>query len=107
MAQAAAYIKEINHYAFPDNTDEEWEKWARRAFEVRADGKVVSRYDPNIALPLHNGRLKARSFWAKLAFLNDLTKNRPCLLFCGAISDLIEDERITRNAKLSAAYEVR
>ena len=28
MAQAAAYIKEINHYAFLDNTDEEWEKWA-------------------------------------------------------------------------------
>ncbi len=100
MAQAAAYIKEINHYAFPDNTDEEWEKWARRAFEVRADGKVVSRYDPNIALPLHNGRLKARSFWAKLAFKR-LTKNRPCLLIRGAISDLIEDEQLQEMQKLA------
>ncbi|TXI89491.1 MAG: alpha/beta hydrolase [Burkholderiaceae bacterium] len=100
MAQAAAYIKEINHYAFPDNTDEEWEKWARRAFEVRADGKVVSRYDPNIALPLPNGRLTARSFWAKLVFKR-LTKNRPCLLIRGAISDLIEDEQLREMQKLA------
>ncbi|WMW79824.1 alpha/beta hydrolase [Undibacterium cyanobacteriorum] len=100
MDEAREYIKEINHYAFPHNSEQEWAKWAQRAFSVNHEGSVVARYDPNIALPLQNGRLKARSFWSKLAFKR-LTKNRTCLLIRGGISDLIEAEQLQEMQKLA------
>jgi pimeloyl-ACP methyl ester carboxylesterase len=92
MAQATDYIKSINQSAFPDNDDTEWRKWAERAFTKNEDGKYALRYDPNIALPLQNGKLKAKSFFAKLAFKR-LSRHCPCLLIRGEISDLIEPEQ--------------
>lgn len=89
LAEAAEYVKGINQHAFPNNDDAEWLKWAKRAFTQNQTGEYVARYDPNIALPLQNGKLKAESFWAKLAFKR-LAKNRPTLLIRGSISDLIE-----------------
>ncbi len=91
-AEATDYIMTVNQYAFPENSMEEWEKWARRAFAENAEGKLVLQYDPNIALPLQNGKLKAKSLIAKLAFRR-LARNRPTLLIRGALSDLIEIEQ--------------
>lgn len=90
--EATDYIMTVNQSAFPDNSMEEWEKWARRAFAKNAEGKLVLQYDPNIALPLQNGKLKAKSMIAKLAFRR-LARNRPTLLIRGALSDLIEREQ--------------
>lgn len=89
---ATEYIKSINQVAFPDNSMEEWGKWARRAFTENAQGQLLLRYDPNIALPLQNGKLKAHSLIARLAFRR-LARQRPSLLIRGALSDLIEPEQ--------------
>lgn len=90
--EATDYIQSINQLAFPDNSREEWAKWARRAFTEDAQGKLALRYDPHIALALQNGKLKASSAVAKFAFRR-LTKKRPTLLIRGALSDLIESEQ--------------
>ena len=92
-AEAAAYMQQINQSAFPGNSQPEWGRWARRAFSEDAEGKLVLQYDPNIALPLHNGKLKSRSWMANFAFRR-LGRNRPTLLIRGSLSDLIEPEQL-------------
>ena len=91
--EATDYIMTINQSAFPNNTMEEWQKWARRAFRENAQGQLELQYDPNIALALKNGKLKASSWIAKLAFRR-LARNRPTLLIRGTLSDLIEPEQV-------------
>jgi pimeloyl-ACP methyl ester carboxylesterase len=89
---AALYVKDINECAFPANQDEEWLKWARRAFEPGADGKLCLRYDPNIAIALQTDKLRPTSLAARLAFKR-LAKKRPTLLIRGALSDLVEEHQ--------------
>jgi pimeloyl-ACP methyl ester carboxylesterase len=88
-SEAAGVVKEINRCAFPDNPDSEWDKWARRAFEPDADGRLRPRYDPNIAISLQDGKLRPTSPRARKAF-RLLTGQRPTLLVRGALSDLVE-----------------
>ena len=89
---AASYIKDINACAFPDAPEEEWGKWARRAFEEDETGKLALRYDPRIALALQTGKLRPTSLPARLAFKR-LAHRRPTLLVRGALSDLLEAEQ--------------
>ncbi len=89
---AAHYIRGINESAFPANDMNEWDKWARRAFAENDQGQLVLRYDPNIALPMQTGKLKATSWMGRMAFRR-LARNRPVLLVRGALSDLVEDEQ--------------
>jgi pimeloyl-ACP methyl ester carboxylesterase len=103
-SQAADYIKAINHSAFPDNSMEEWEKWAHRSFSENQQGQLVLRYDPNIALPLQNGTLKASSLIAKLAFRR-LARKRPTLLIRGALSDVIEPEQAEYMRKVAPTMQ--
>jgi len=91
-AEAADYIAGINRTAFPDNSADEWQRWARRAFAETEGGKLRPRYDANIALPIRNQKLKADSFAARMAFRR-LARKRPTLLIRGALSDLIETEQ--------------
>lgn len=102
--QAVDYIKSINHSAFPDNSTEEWEKWAHRSFSENQQGQLVLRYDPNIALPLQNGKLKASSLIAKLAFRR-LARQRPTLLIRGALSDVIEPEQTEYMRKVAPTMQ--
>ena len=90
--QAAEYVRDINQSAFPANDMAEWTKWAHRAFAENEQGHLVLRYDPNIASPIRNGKLKPTSWMARLAFRR-LARNRPTLLVRGALSDLVEAEQ--------------
>lgn len=90
--EAARYIRDINQSAFPGNDSAEWSKWAQRAFVENAQGQLVLRYDPNIALQIQTGRLKPTSWTARMAFRR-LARNRPVLLVRGALSDLVEPEQ--------------
>lgn len=90
--EAVKSVKDINQCAFPDNADEEWLKWARRAFEQDAQGKLCPRYDPNIAIALQTGKLRPTSLAARMAFKR-LAKMRPILLIRGGISDLVEEHQ--------------
>jgi pimeloyl-ACP methyl ester carboxylesterase len=86
---AAGFIKDINQCAFPDNSDAEWGKWARRAFQQDDAGRLAPRYDPNIAIALQTGKLRPTSLAARMAFRR-LAKKRPVLLVRGELSDLLE-----------------
>ncbi len=90
---AASYTRNINQLAFPDNTTEDWHKWARRAFTEEAPGKLSMRYDPNIAVPIRTGKIKPTSLMGRYAFRR-LARNRPTMLIHGALSDLIEKEQV-------------
>jgi pimeloyl-ACP methyl ester carboxylesterase len=89
---AAGYLREINCVAFPGNSDDDWHKWARRAFAEDDGGRLVPRYDPNIATPLHTGAIRASSWASQVAFRR-LANNRPTLLVRGELSDLVETEQ--------------
>jgi pimeloyl-ACP methyl ester carboxylesterase len=87
--EAAGYVKDINTCAFPNNTDADWLKWARRGFDEGDDGKLSARYDPNIAIALQTGKLRPTSLAARMAFKR-LARKRPTLLVRGGLSDLVE-----------------
>jgi len=91
-AQAADYLRSINAVAFPENSEQEWQRWARRAFREDAEGRLQMRYDPNIAVPIRANKLKASSMAASFAFRR-LARRRPTLLIRGGLSDLIEPEQ--------------
>jgi pimeloyl-ACP methyl ester carboxylesterase len=101
---AAQAIKGINEPAFPGNGMDEWMKWARRAFQENERGALVMRYDPNIALPLQTGKLRATSFMARHAF-RKLARKRPTLLVRGELSDLIEQEQSAAMRKAAPAMQ--
>ena len=87
--QAANLIRDINQTAFPENTEAMWMQWAHRNFKENADGSLSLNYDPQIAVPIKTGKLKASSWITHWAFRR-LARNRPTLLIRGALSDLIE-----------------
>lgn len=87
--EAAGFVKDINLCAFPDNADEDWDRWARRAFEQDGEGKLSPRYDPSIAIALQTGKLRPTSLAARMAF-RKLANERPTLLVRGELSDLLE-----------------
>jgi pimeloyl-ACP methyl ester carboxylesterase len=103
--EAAGYLKDINACAFPGNPDEEWAKWAKRAFQQDESGRLALRYDPSIALALQTGKLRPTSLAARLAFKR-LAHKRPVLLVRGALSDLVEPEQAAwmRRAAPSLQY---
>jgi pimeloyl-ACP methyl ester carboxylesterase len=86
---AAGFVKDINQCAFPDNSDAEWGKWARRAFEKDDAGRLAPRYDPRIAIAIQTGKLRPTSLAARMAFRR-LARKRPVLLVRGELSDLVE-----------------
>lgn len=89
---AAQQIRAINACAFPDNDATEWDKWARRAYAPDAAGRLVPRYDPNIAIALQTGKLRPTSLSLRMAF-RKLAHERPVLLVRGALSDLLEERQ--------------
>ena len=94
-AAAADYTRSINELAFPANTQQDWERWARRAFTQNAAGQLALRYDPNIAVPIRAGNLKPTSMTARFAFRR-LARHCPTLLVRGKLSDLIEAEQVAQ-----------
>jgi pimeloyl-ACP methyl ester carboxylesterase len=90
--EAACHVRDVNACAFPENTDADWDKWARRAFEPDEAGRLAPRYDANIAIALQTGKLKPTSLAARMAFRR-LARRRPTLLVRGALSDLVEPQQ--------------
>lgn len=90
---AAAQIRAINEVAFPDNSADDWFKWARRAFSETAPGQFSMRYDPDIGIAIRDGAVKPSSLLARFAFRR-LGRRRPTLLIRGALSDLVEPEQV-------------
>jgi len=102
---AASHVRNINACAFPDYPAQEWDKWARRAFEQDGAGRLAPRYDPKIAIALQTGKLKTTSLASRMAFRR-LAGARPLLLVRGVLSDLLEARQADwmRRAAPSMAY---
>ena len=86
---AAARVRDINAIAFPDNSMDEWQRWARRAFRQGSDGRFMLNYDPAIAESLKAIRVKRSTLPARLLFRR-LARNRPTLLVHGETSDILD-----------------
>lgn len=87
-ADAAAYIKSVNASAFPDASDEDWDRFAGRTF--REDGgRPVLDYDPSIALAFKvDPDAPPPDMWP---LFRALVTGRPVLLIRGGLSDLIDE----------------
>jgi pimeloyl-ACP methyl ester carboxylesterase len=105
--QAAGYLRDLNQAIFPTYPDTEWDKWARRAFAPDAAGRLLPRYDPNIALALRDGKASVTSPALRRAFRR-LAQTHPTLLIRGALSDLLEEGHAAwmRRAAPSMRYVV-
>lgn len=101
---AAAFIQSINGVAFPDNTREDWLKFARRTFREEA-GTFVLDYDPKISQAIKGGQVRNTSLIAKLLYKR-LAKNRPTLLIRGGNSDIVgpEEAQYMRSAVPTLRY---
>jgi pimeloyl-ACP methyl ester carboxylesterase len=102
-SDAAAYVRRTNSVAFPDNSDADWEAFARRTF--REDGgRPVLDYDPAIATPQANRPVKTRSLLATLLFRR-LARRRPTLLVRGELSDLTTAEIARRMKRIAPSLQ--
>jgi pimeloyl-ACP methyl ester carboxylesterase len=101
---AAAVIQSINGVAFPDNTKEDWLRFARRTFREEG-GKFVLDYDPKIAQAIQGGQVRNTSLIARLLYKR-LAKNRPTLLIRGGNSDIVgpEEAQYMRSAVPALRY---
>jgi len=86
-AEAAAQARVINGLAFPDYTDADWMRFARRTYREDADGAPVAAYDAAISRPLADAQETAvpPDLWAAFAALADV----PTLVVRGALSDIL------------------
>lgn len=102
---AAEYMRTINGVAFPQNTRQEWLRWARRTFREEADGRIVLDYDPQIAASVQQAKLKPTSLAAKLLYRR-LARKRPTMLIRGGNSDIVgpEEARYMRAAAPQLRY---
>jgi len=101
---AAAFIESINGVAFPQNTKEDWLRFARRTFREE-NGKLILDYDPKISQAIQGGQVRNTSLIAKLLYKR-LAKKRPTLLIRGGNSDIVgpEEAQYMRAAAPSLRY---
>jgi pimeloyl-ACP methyl ester carboxylesterase len=91
--QAAAYARAINEAAFPAYGDAQWDAFARRLYEPAPDGTLRLAYDPDISAPIKAAGPDALAPDITPLFVG-LATGRPTMLVHGALSDLIDAERV-------------
>jgi len=97
-ADAADYARRINAVAFPQNTDADWEAFARRIFRDGTEGSPVLDYDPDIAVPIRaaGAKVLVPNLWT---WFRRLARNRPVLLVRGGTSDLLSADIVAKMKK--------
>jgi pimeloyl-ACP methyl ester carboxylesterase len=98
--EAAAYARAINEAAFPGYGAADWDAFARRLFEAGPDGRLRLAYDPDIAAPIRAAGPDALAPDITPLFVA-LATGRPLLLVHGAISDLLDPERVEQMRALA------
>lgn len=91
---AVAYVRQVNEVAFPNFTEQDWERMTERAFARGPQGPVL-RYDPAIAEPLAAGKAKAPAVLAWFLYRR-LANSRPVLVIRGETSDILGAETARR-----------
>lgn len=93
--EATAHVRGLHGAAFPELPQDEWLRWARRAFAETEPGRFVPRYDVGIAAPFRAGKLRNTAWIARYAFRR-LARARPTLLIRGGNSEVIEPEHVAQ-----------
>ncbi|MFA5495540.1 MAG: alpha/beta hydrolase [Porticoccaceae bacterium] len=88
--QAAEQARRVNGGAFPDYTDADWLRFARRQYRENSEGELVLAYDPAIATasPAGTGEIASVDMWSFYDSLPDI----PLLIIRGALSDVLSRE---------------
>lgn len=97
-ADAAAYARRTNGVAFPENTDADWDRFARRVFREGDDGVPRLECDPKVFRPVNPILvwLMTPLVWS---LFRKLANGRPALLVRGAISDVLDAPTAARMRK--------
>jgi pimeloyl-ACP methyl ester carboxylesterase len=88
--EAAALQRSLNAHAFPDYTDDDWMRFARRTFRNGAEGNPVPAYDAAIAQPIANNQDTAipPDLWGAFAAMATI----PTLVIRGTLSDILSTD---------------
>ncbi|GAA0403895.1 alpha/beta hydrolase [Cocleimonas flava] len=102
--EAARQTEVINRIAFPDATNEDWLKFAKRLYREDENGRPVIACDPNIAIPLQDNsdNSVAPDLWPVYEQILD----KPMLLIRGELSDIIDVECVERMQQMKPDLEV-
>lgn len=103
--EAAAQARSLNAQAFPDFSDDDWQRFAHRLYREDDDGRPVLAYDPMIAVPAGNQTEapRAMDLWS----LFETVPPVPKLVIRGALSDILSAECVHQmEAKLPALESV-
>jgi pimeloyl-ACP methyl ester carboxylesterase len=91
--EAAERIQELNGHFYPDFTDEDWRRFARRTYHSSEDGYPVLSYDANISKPIAES--EEASVSPDLWPLFEACANTPILTLRGEYSDILSTETMT------------
>jgi pimeloyl-ACP methyl ester carboxylesterase len=102
-AEAASYSKKINGHAFPDYTEADWEKFAKRTFRQSKDGTLCLAYDPNISLPIQENKATAApDLWPVFS----LIKDTPLMVVRGQLSDILATDTVEKMVAMQPELRV-
>jgi pimeloyl-ACP methyl ester carboxylesterase len=90
--EAAANVRGLFGSAWPDLSDERWERIARRSYRANAQGMLEADADPLIAEPLRDNKAAALNLWPLWRALAQV----PILAIRGALSDILSSATLAR-----------
>lgn len=96
--EAVDYTERVGRAAFPNFARNDWERFAKRTFDVKAGGGISVKYDPAIVRPAPPFLAKIISVVLWRRFLQ-LAKTCPLLLIRGQESDILSAETVRKFKK--------
>lgn len=94
-ADAVTYARRTNGVAFPENTDADWERFARRIFREGEDGIPRLECDPKVFRPVPAFLVWLLTPLSWFLF-RKLANGVPTLLVRGALSDILDEPTVRR-----------
>ena len=106
--EAAKQTAAINGIAFPEANDQFWLKFAKRLYRIDNKGCPVLAYDPAIADPLTNNDKTSddKSVAPNLWSVYEQILDKPILLICGELSDILDAECVLKMQQKKADIEI-
>jgi len=101
-AAATSAVKAQGPEIFPDYTDEDWKKFARRTCVELPDGRVDFAYDPMISEPIQSDDTVTEpvDMWPMFRALH----NVPVLTIRGSLSDILSGETVQKMSLLHPEF---
>jgi pimeloyl-ACP methyl ester carboxylesterase len=102
-ADAARYARETNGAAFPEYGDDDWDRFARRIFNLGPDGAPAPSYDRNIFRPVSplQAMLAGPLVWGAY---RRLARHRPVLVIRGQTSDILSETTLRKMERGATAF---